>query len=243
MSTNRNIIVCGELVTVGCPIVLWTDSPNYSFYKTGKFNHHNDNLEQLQSRLKTFVLHHSVTYSAKETYNGLIGRGLSVNFILDDDINEEGFATIYQCLDVKDGGWSHKPLNDSGPGIEICYHPEYWTNSNLYSREKIKNNNIQPHDVIEDTIHGVTRKVFAPTSAQVASLTCLLAAFGHTFSNIKAQFPRNTDGTFLKTTLKHPEEYVGLMNHYNITKEKIDAMGLDLEVLEKDVTNLVSIKS
>jgi len=239
---NRSIIIAGKEFTVGCPVVTYLDQNGYSFYKKEqRFNPHQDNFDELQNRIQHFVIHHSVTYTAKETYTGLIARGLSVNFMIDDDCDSDGLATIYQCLDVKDGGWSQKPFNNLGPGVEICYHPEAWKNEDLYSDLKVKSNNACHHETTTDIIHGQKLKCFQPTKAQVASLILLLGAFCHAFPKIKPEFPKNENG-YIKTAINNLENYFGLLNHYNITKEKIDAIGLDLAYIEEAVKQLVSLK-
>lgn len=239
---NRSIIIGGKEVTVGCPVITYLEPNGYSFYKNPpRFNPHNENYDELQNRIQHFVVHHSVTYTAKETYTGLISRGLSVNFIIDDDCDEDGLATIYQCLDVKDGGWSQKPYNNLGPGVEICYHPEAWKNVDLYSDSKVKNNKIQKHDIVTDVIHGQKLKCFKPTQAQVGSLILLLAAFCHAFPKIKPEFPKK-ENEYIKTVVNDLDKYFGLLNHYNITREKIDAIGLDLAAIEQAVQQLVSLK-
>ncbi len=104
--SNFSIVVAGQKFDIGCRVVLWDQIGGLSFYKSGKYLPRKSTLEQLQSQVNCFVYHHAASYTAKATHQGLLGRGLSVNFIIDDD-NNDGLATIYQCLDVKDCGYSH----------------------------------------------------------------------------------------------------------------------------------------
>lgn len=233
MSENTSIIASGQKIDIGCRVILWDEADGFSFYKSGKYSPRSDTLEKLQKEIDCFVLHHSVTYTAKLTFGGLIGRGLSVNFIIDDD-NVNGYATIFQCLDIKDVGWSHKPLNFKGPGVEISYQPTAWTLPGAYSENNINKYGVQHHDVIEDTIHGVKRKVFGPTEAQIKSCIALLSGFCQIFPLAVPEFPKDQSGKIIKTVSKNKK---GLLAHFNVTGEKIDPMGFPFERVENEIAN------
>lgn len=227
------IIVAGEKFDVGARVKLWNDSDGLSFYHLPKsYGKRKLTLTQLQEKIHCFVLHHSVTYTAKSTYTGLIGRGLSVNFIIDDDLGEDGIATIYQCLDVCDVGYSHKPLNFNGPGVEISYQPTAWLKPDAYSEANIKKYNVQPHQIVDDKVHGVTRKVFAPTEAQVKACVAIAYGLSQAFPEMKMEFPKDTSGQIVKSIVKNPS---GLLMHANITTEKMDPSGFPLEKMEQDI--------
>ena len=229
---NTNIIAAGQTADTGCRVILWDESEGFSFYPNKKFIARNLSLSELQKDVKTFVIHHAANWTAKQTYVGLLGRGLSVNFIIDDDCNEDGCATIYQCLDIKDAGYSHKPLNQAGPGVEIAVQPAAWQNPNFYSDENIKKYHVSPHEVQEDVVHGTKLKCFGPTEAQHKSLTNLLLGFFKLFPNIPKSFPKDDSNNYIKTTIHQPESYTGILNHYNITNEKVDCLGLDIAKIE-----------
>ena len=234
---NTSIVASGEKQDIGCRVVLW-DEPNIgkSFY-LGKKKYHSrqKTLAELQNIIKSIVLHHTVSYTAKDTHVGIIGRGLSVNFIIDDDINNDGCATIYQCLDIKDGGYSQTICNESGPGVEICLRPDFWANPELYSAKNIANYKVTPHKQIEDKVHGANFKCFGPTEAQHNSIIRLLNGFFKMFPKLPREFPKNDDGTISKTLIKDPTNYKGVMNHYNLDRQKIDCLGLDLEKIESEI--------
>lgn len=228
---GTHIVAAGQKFDIGCKVILWDESPFYSFYKNKKFISRNISLTDLQKQINGFCLHHSVTYTAKQTYVALVGRGLSVNFTIDDDLNEDGCATIYQHLDIKDGGYSQTPFNHTMPGVEISYRPERWQNSNLYNNINIKNYNVQPHEEGEDRIHGVNLKIFKPTKYQILAAAKLAAGISQIF-NFELKFPRDEKGNIYKTEVPNHLKK-GLINHYHITKNKIDPAGIDLLDFEK----------
>lgn len=259
MKKNTSIVACGKTFDIGRRVVLWDEPGGLNHYlentvavsnvdrKTGKlikstisgkrYTSRNIKFETLQNILCNFTVHHSVTYRAAETYNGLHnGRKLSVNFIIDDDKN----ATIYQCLDIKDIGWSQGECNGSGPGVEICYHPEAWQNPSAYSEAIQTKYKVQPHEISNEVIHNQKFKVFKPTDEQIESLCALLWGYCELFPNIKPKFPKDEKG-HIKTTIKNPAKYSGLLGHFHITRNKIDPMGIDFKYVEKSIEDRLAV--
>ena len=233
--TNSSIVASGKKFDIGCRVVLWNEEEGLSFYPKGGYTPRKLSYKQLQNVVKCFVLHHSVTYTAHATFRGLLGRKLSVNFIIDDDVNDEGYATIYQCLDIKDYGWSHKPLNSAGPGVEISYHPQAWENKNLYSETNVKKWGVQPHNIEKDKVHGRGFNVFAPTEAQIKSSIALMAGMCRAFPNMKGTFPKDQDNQIYKTVAN---EQSNMLAHFHITRNKVDPMGFPFERAEKEITEI-----
>ena len=229
---NR-IIICGQDHSIDCPTITWKDPGGMNAYQYQKFNSRNLTLDQLKQQTSCFVLHHSVTYTAKTCYDVLVNRGLSCTFLIDDD-NKDGYATLYQTLDVKEVAWSHGPLNSNGAGVEICYMPQAWENTNLYSEANRKKYKVPEHQIVEDTIQGRQIKVFAPTQAQINTVECLL----HTVClvlDLPAAFPRDLQGNIIKSALSDPKSHRGLLGHFNITVQKNDPAGIDLKSVENNV--------
>lgn len=234
---NTCIVAAGEKFDVGSRVVLWDDFEGLSFYKYNvKYGKRDVDLNELRKQIDSFVLHHSVTYTAKQTYNALLGRNLSVNFIIGDD-NIDGVATIYQCLDIKDAGQSQTPFNNRAPGVEISYHVEAWSKPGLYSDHNVKVMGVQPHQVVTDTVHGSTLKVFAPTDAQVKAVVNLLVGFCNAFPAVNCAFPKGPDGKVARTLVRNPH---GLLAHFQITTNKIDPAGFPFEEVEKQVRELTT---
>ena len=229
---NR-IIICDKDYEIECPTVTWKDPGGMNAYPFKKFNGRNLTLDQLKKQTSCFVLHHSVTYTAKTCYDVLVDRGLSCTFLIDDD-DQNGYATLYQTLDVKEVAWSHKPLNSLGAGVEICYMPQAWENTNLYSESNRKKFKVPEHQIVEDTIQGKKLKVFAPTQAQMNTVQALVYAICSNLS-VPPVFPRNDNGTISKSSIASPKDHKGLLGHFNITNQKFDPAGLDFEWLESKI--------
>ncbi len=230
---NTKIFAAGVGADIGTKVVLWNEPGGFSFYSNKKFYQGNSNLNlaQLQTKIKSFTIHHTDDYKARQTASTLIARGLSVNFIIDDDPENE-IATIYQCLDMKDGGYSQKPLNEESIGVEVCLRP--LASKQPYSPTNVKSWNVSPHPVVEDTVHGQKFSCHGPTEAQHKALIRLLRGFSELFPGIPMMFPRDKDGNYIKTNIPNPEQYRGLLNHYNIERQKIDCLGLDHGKIEND---------
>jgi len=234
---NTSIVACGQSFDIGCRVVLWNEEEGLSFYPKKSFFSRNVSLNELQREITCFVLHHSVTYTAHSTFRGLLGRNLSVNFIIDDDVNQDtGAATIYQCADIKEACWSHGELNRRGAGVEISYHPEAWQNAGLYSKANIEKNGVQPHDVIKDQVFGVARNVFAPTEAQIKACIRLMYGYCKLFPYVRPEFPKDKNGKIERGIVTSPK---GLLLHANFNPQKADPLGLPLDRVEKEVQELV----
>lgn len=233
---RTNIIVAGKEIDIGCPVITWEDEGGLSFYTNPKsLRVRNLSAEQTAEQIHCFVLHHSVTYKAKMTYDVLINRSLSCNFIIDDDL-QDGFATIYQCADVKDACFSHNYMNDFGPGVEISYMPQAWSHPHLYNEANQKILGVQPHNIVMDEVHGVKLKCFAPTDAQIASAIHLMYGVCKACPRVLPEFPKQ-NGKTVKTTIKNP---TGLLSHFMIKKEKVDPLGFPYELAEQTIKELLA---
>jgi len=145
---NTSIVASGIKQDIGTRVVLWDEPGGLNSYPAKRFNAHNDDLEKLRKRIQGFVIHHSASWTAKTTFSGAAARGFSVNFIIDDDLPESGVATIYQCLDIKDAGWSQGSWNDLGSGVEIAVQPARWIDPNYYSEANQKKYGVSLKKVI-----------------------------------------------------------------------------------------------
>jgi hypothetical protein len=204
---NKEIYFGSKTCNIGCPVNI----DKYVFIKNYCKSNYN----------KQFCLHWSATNNAAQTFSGLNARGLSVNFIIDDDEN----ASIYQCLDLKHGGYSQGRFNSLGAGVEISYYPDYYNNPNRYEPKQ--------HKKISTKIHGENIKVFLPSDAQINSLYKLLYGIC-VLTGIKPNFPIK-DGKHINTIIENPDEYSGLINHYNLSRVKIDCCGLNLKEIETEI--------
>lgn len=228
---NTAIWAGGQPVEINARVIKWDEPGGLSFYPQKKYIARNLSLDELQKTIKCLVFHHSVTYRSIDTYNVLVARGLSCNFLLDDD------GTIHQCLDIKDAGLSQKTHNSLGPGIEISSMPQAWSDPQAYSPTNQKKHGVGPRDIVEEVIHRGHFKCFALNEAQHQALEKLAFGFKVLFPDLPAKFPRTADGSFDKNVIPDALNYHGFLNHYNIDKAKIDTMGLDLQRIEKYVSS------
>jgi hypothetical protein len=151
----------------------------------------------------------------------------------DDDVN--GYATVFQNLDIRHAGWSQGGgCNGLGPGVEISYMPDAWT-KNRYTAKLQRKWKVPKHETVVAPIHGTKLKVHLPTNAQIASLLQLMWGFTELFPNVPPMFPRTTQGFPVTTNLAAPKEYTGFLNHFHIKRGKIDTAGLDMEMIEAEV--------
>lgn len=233
MSTS--IVACGQEINIGCRVIKWNEHAGFSFYSGKKYAGRNASLEKLRQEVKTCVLQHSNTYTAKQAYVGLISRAASVNFIIDDD-NHNGYATIYQCLDIKDAGLSHAPLNQNGPGIQLSYHAMASNMAQAYSVANQQKHGVRNHAVVEDQVHAKKMNVFCPTEAQIKSCIALLSGILEAFPNIPPYFPHDSYGKIVRTSIPNPESYCGLLGSFHISRSKTDPLGFPFEQVEAQIS-------
>lgn len=220
---------------IGCKVVKWDDPEGFNFIPNKKYIKRDISHEELQRIIKQFTVHWSVTYRAKHMYSGLKARGLSVNFMIDDDCNEDGCATIYQCLPICYGAYSQGGIyNSLGSGVEISYMPQAY-DDNMYDLNDQKKWKVPPHETAYAPVHGTKLKVHLPTKAQEKALYNLIWGYCELFPEVTPEFPRTESGEYSTTVLKHPEDYKGLVSHYHLTRRKIDVAGLDMKTVEDEV--------
>lgn len=133
-SPNDQIVVCGERLSIGTPVVLWSDSGGYDAYATapalpetgaeglrykpGRSWADADrplSRSELAAGIDLFVLHYDVCGFSRRCFEVLHNkRGLSVHFLLDVD------GTLYQTLDLREQAWHGREVNPRSIGIEIA---------------------------------------------------------------------------------------------------------------------------
>lgn len=140
------IVVCGQFLRTGAPVVLWLDPGGYDAYRTtprfarepetgfpesARYNTRMDGLTPaelehvrgggwdlplLQRTVDQFVIHYDVTASARTTFK-----------VLHDDRNLSVHflldidGTIYQTMDLKERAWHATKANTRSIGIEIAH--------------------------------------------------------------------------------------------------------------------------
>ena len=218
---NSDHIVCnGEFVSIEWPkVVLWDEG-----LKCEKgWRPHNGKRD-----VKTFVNHWDVCLNSKTCARVLNQRGLAVHFMIDND------GTIYQGCDANHIAYhsGSKTWNASSIGVEI---------SNAHSlkyQDWYKKNGFGERPVIENaTVHGSKQKPFTGFyDVQIQALKALWKACGNYYS-IPFETPLGASGAMLETVSKECEQdkFRGFINHFHLTRRKIDCAGLDIKELLEDI--------
>lgn len=133
------IMVCGRRVSIGAPVVLWSDERGHDAYRGGneelgfRYGRRVDeggrtrevvpadtrDAATLGQWVDQVVLHYDVCGASQVCFDALRARNLSAHFLLDAD------GTIYQTLDVREEAWHAKSANPRSIGIEMAHIGAY----------------------------------------------------------------------------------------------------------------------
>jgi N-acetyl-anhydromuramyl-L-alanine amidase AmpD len=199
-------------------------------------------LELLQEKVDQFVMHYDVCGTSAQCFKVLHDlRGLSVQFMVDVD------GTIYQTMDLKERAWHATIANSRSVGVEIAHMGAYRTTAGALEQwyEKDAEGKIRldipaarrkllrdpqyaggpaRQELIRGNIHGNPYVQYDFTPEQYDSLTKLTAALCTALPKIQCDYPKDTDGKLLTTSLSRPEfdAFQGVLGHYHIQPEKQD---------------------
>jgi hypothetical protein len=176
-----------------------------------------------------FVNHWDACLSTESMTRVIEKRGISIHFGIDND------GTIYQLLDTQHAAWQAggKQWNHDSVGVEIAnaFYPKYqdWYERNEFgSRPVNKKGSVRCHG-------GTLEEHLGFYPVQIEALKALWVAI-HRGIGIPLECPTDATGALIETVCKKCEksEFSGFINHYNLTKRKIDCAGLDLlELIEE----------
>ncbi len=135
IESGQSIRVCGQLVPIGVPVILWDDPDGFDAYaangddaelsyQPGRLSRDGQRRvlvaadtqdpSDLGQVVDQFILHYDVAGSSERCFRILQKRGLSVHFLLDID------GTLYQTLDLREQAWHATKSNPRSIGIEIA---------------------------------------------------------------------------------------------------------------------------
>lgn len=165
---------------------------------------------------KKIVLHWDVALNVSSQHNILKRQGLSTHYGIDND------GTIYQFLDPGEKeAWHVKGYNDDSIGIDLSnafymkyqkYYEERFKSRPIVESSEINGSKVQEH-------LGFYQK-------QIASLASLIKEISD-FYKIPLETPSE------KGVIDNPQEFAGVMHHYQLDSEKIDCHGLDISSVIK----------
>jgi len=222
---DEYFIVCnGKPQKIDHPTVIWSDSGGLD----AKEKTYTSFAGKKPREVKTFVNHWDVCLSSKSCQKVLDKRGISVHFMIDND------GTIYQALDTQHAAWhaGNKTVNLTSVGVEIscAYYPKY--------QERYKKMGLEERPIVEGAVvHGRKLDPFLGFyEVQLKALKALWKAI-HEAHGVPYECPLNEDGTRLLSASDKVAsgKFEGFVNHFHITRRKIDCVSLDLPELLKEV--------
>ena len=165
------------------------------------------------------VTHWDVCSSAASCKRVLEKRGISTHFVIDND------GTIVQLVDPNNIAWHAKGANNNSIGIDIssAYYLKY--------QRKYEASGLGPRPVLSDSIvHG--RKLKPHLGYYKAQLQAyeVLIDFLTAHYNIPLEYPMDEHGSLCTSVYQDAVKgkFKGVLNHYNLTRNKIDTAGLKL---------------
>jgi len=234
---GTSIIVAGQPVDVGRPVVLWNEPEGFDGYAqscverqymsqsvccTHQFKRFGErkgmkgrDLASLKQQITQLVLHldgcvnsRSCFYSMHDTPRPDGGCGLSAHFMIDAD------GTIYQTLDLLESAWHAEQSNSTGIGVEICNRGD--AGRNELDRLPAEYRSRPVKDV---TINGHVIHAFDFRPEQYESVIALARVVVRLFPNVRPVIPER-DGKPLLETLPDPLAFHGIVGHLHVDKQR-----------------------
>ena len=204
-------------------VVLWDDALGLDSEPGAYYNY----AGKPDRKPTIFVNHWDVCLSSESCALVLARRGISVHFCIDND------GTIYQLLDTQHGAWHAGigKVNHKSIGVEIsnAYYPKYqdWYVKNGFGERPIQDG---------AWVHGSKLDPFTDFyPVQSEALKALWKAI-HKGIGIPLEVPVKDDVNNTTVDLSAARgSFKGFVNHYNLTKRKIDCAGLDLLAIANEV--------
>jgi len=205
-------------------VVLWDDSDGFAC-KPGTYSSYAGKPDRKPS---FFVNHWDVCLSAESCAKVLAKRGISVHFCIDND------GTIYQLLDTQHSAWQAggRTWNHRSIGVEIsnAYYMKYqdWYERHGFGERPVTDDAVCHDRSLDEHLD------FYPV--QLEALKALWIAV-NSATGIPFECPTDVNGELVKGVDTECERGVfeGFINHFNLTRRKIDCAGLDLVGLLEEV--------
>ncbi len=242
-SPGSSIIVAGQPVEVGRPVVLWSDPQGFDAYQERCIDQNGGccdsaskrygarkgvgerTLAALQKAISQLVLHFDGCVNSRSCFKSMhnrprpsgVGCGLSAHFMIDAD------GTIYQTMDLVERAFHAEEANSDSLGVEICNRGRVdrseWPKLPAEYRTR-------PTRTV--TINGEAHEAYDFRPEQYDSIVALARTLLRIFPRIKPMIPER-DGQPLMETLEDPLAFAGILGHLHVDlqKQKWDPGALD----------------
>lgn len=224
---QKHIVHNGNFIPIEWDkVVLW-DEPNGLICKEGTYTSFAGKPDR---KPHYFVNHWDVCLSSESMARVIARRGISIHFGIDND------GTIYQLLDTQHSAWQagKKKWNLDSIGVEIAnaYYPKY---QNWYVKRGFGERPVRKKGEILCHGRGLGEHLDF-YDVQLEALKALWKAI-HIGIGIPLECPTDSSGNLVEAVDKRCEKskFMGFINHYNLTRRKIDCAGLDLVGLLEDI--------
>ena len=215
---QKHIVHNGNFFEIDWPLVrLWSEDWGFEAKKGTYY----DYTGKPDRKPTFFVNHWDVCLSSESCHKVLKNRGISVHFLIDND------GTIYQTMDTQHGAWhaGGSKWNHKSIGVEIT-NAYYTKHQDWYVR-----NGFGERPIIDDAyVHGTKLESHLGFyDVQRQALAALWVAI-HKGIGIPLEVPTDDNGGLITTVDSKSTRCIfnGFINHYNLTRRKIDCAGLDL---------------
>jgi len=225
--TDKHIVHNGKFIPIEWPqVVLW-DEPGGFSCGDGTYTSYAGKPDR---NPHFFVNHWDVCLSTESMSKVIAKRGISIHFGIDND------GTIYQLLDTQHAAWQAggRKWNRESIGVEIAnaYYPKY---QDWYERKGFGPRPVRAKGEIKCHGRGLGEHLDF-YDVQLQALKALWKAI-HIGIGIPLECPLDDDGGLVEAVDPRCErsEFSGFINHYNLTRRKIDCAGLDVVGLLEEV--------
>ena len=242
-SPGSSIVVAGQAVEVGRPVVLWSDPQGFDGYQERCIDQNGGccdsaskrygarkgvtqrTMEELQRVISQLVLHFDGCVNSRSCFKSMHNRprpsgagcGLSAHFMIDAD------GTIYQTMDLVERAFHAEEANSGSVGVEICNRGR--VDRGEWPKLPAEYRTRPTREVI---INGSRHEAYDFRPEQYDSIVALARTVLRIFPRIKPVIPER-DGQPLMDTLADPLAFAGIMGHLHVDlqKQKWDPGALD----------------
>ena len=223
---DKHIVFNGNFYPINWDkVVLWSEDDGLSA-KEGCYRR----ADGKKRDVKMFVCHWDVCLSSKACQKILNNRGISVQFLIDND------GTIYQTMDCQHVAYhaGSRGHNAASVGVEITNasylrHNKWYVKNGFGKRETLTNSvvngaTLEPHldfyDVQKEALKALWE---ACNKAMKIPLKTVLGSDNKMSTNSEQIVAQGN--------------FRGIVHHYHITNRKIDCGGLDIQELLEEMGN------